>query len=115
MILRGPIRNLAVSRRMALFALIIINLTGIKNASSQQASVPKTNEEQIQELHKRYTFEELLNRNPGAIEADKQLFVLSSDPIEKRRIAGILMRIGVKDQVYFDYLTSGAKETLTGC
>ena len=103
-----------VTERTVVFVLMIFWLTG--SQAAQKANEGKTNEEKVQELTKlinsRYTFEDLINGNPEAIAIDEQVFSLTSDLKVKRRIAGILVSIRVKDRVYFDYLVSEAKKAL---
>jgi hypothetical protein len=88
-------------------------------AASTQPRNVDCDEKIAQELQSKktpYTFQDVLNRNPkfiaDIISDDKTLFTVTCDPVRKRRIAGILLSLGVKDQVYFDYLADGAKEAL---
>lgn len=107
-------RKLSLRVWLTVFAglpvLLAVSLPAQKTVRS------KANEEKAQELTKiinsKYTFEDLLSGNPEAVSLDEQIFVLTSDSRTKRRIAGILMSIGVKDRVYFDYLAGEAKQAL---
>lgn len=87
-------------------------------AESQQAQSTagaETNEEKVQELlnDKRYSFENLLHADPGAVANARNVFALSNDPELKQRIASILLSIGAKDRVvYHDYLEHAAREAL---
>jgi hypothetical protein len=112
-------RMLGGGTRAAVLAATILTWGAIpaRTQGVAQTEAPNTScdEKRAQELHqakKAYTFEDLLHGNPQAIADDKQLFALTCDAVDKRRIAGILVSLGVKDQVYFDYLTNGAKEAL---
>lgn len=80
----------------------------------QAASRTDNNEEKTQQLSngKLYNFQALLNKNPGDVTNSKAVFALTVDTTTKQRIASILLSIGVKDQVYFDYLTDEAKKAL---
>jgi hypothetical protein len=80
----------------------------------QAASRTDNNEEKAQKLSndKQYSFQGLLNKNPGDVANSKVVLALTSDTATKQRIASILLSIGVKDQVYFDYLTDEAKKAL---
>src|SRR5258708_2271618 len=57
-----------------------------------------------------YTFDDLLNRDPGAIANEKKYFVRVQDPKLKQRAASILLSLGVRDRIYFDYLVDAAKK-----
>jgi hypothetical protein len=78
----------------------------------QEISCDEKKAQEVNQAKKAYTFEDLLHGNTQAIADDRQLFALTCDAADKRRIAGILISLGVKDQVYFDYLVNGAKEAL---
>ncbi|MGH9566858.1 MAG: hypothetical protein ACRD4I_12790, partial [Candidatus Angelobacter sp.] len=83
---------------------------------AQQVERPEANDEKVKELlalnQKKHTFQDLLNGNRDAISIDEQVFALSTNSELKQRIASILISVGVKDQVYFDYLVHAAKEAL---
>lgn len=83
-------------------------------ARAQQPGKPKINDEKAQELlhSKTYTFEDLLHGDSGAVANAKEIFRLSSDAVVKRRTASVLISLGVKDQVYFEYLSSEARRAL---
>lgn len=76
----------------------------------------KTNDERAQELialeNKKYTFEDFLNGKPEVVANEEEIFKLTSDPKIKRRIASILITLGVKDAVYFNYLAAEARKGL---
>jgi uncharacterized protein YciI len=59
-----------------------------------------------------YTWEDLLNKKPGAIENEKKAFAKETNPWRKQRMASVLLHLGVRDQIYFDYLASEAKKAL---
>ena len=87
------------------------------HAGQLEKKIPtKTNEEKIQELTARmkekYTFQDLLSGKPEPVAIDEQIFALTDDVQTKRRIASILVSVGVRDQVYFDYLAAEAKKSL---
>jgi PBS lyase HEAT-like repeat len=83
---------------------------------AQNTSCDEKKAEDLSSRKEPYTFQDVLDRNPqaisNAIPLNRQLFVLTCDTAYKRRIAGVLISLGVKDEVYFDYLVSGAKESL---
>jgi HEAT repeat protein len=94
--------------------LVFICLAAVLCARAQQPGKPKTNDQRARELldSKTYTFEDLLRGDSGAVANAKAIFRLSSDAITKRRVASVLITLGVKDRVYFDYLVSEAKKGL---
>lgn len=61
---------------------------------------------------KEYIWEELLNKNPAAIENEKKYFDRVTDPKLKQRVASILVGVGVKDRIYLDYLVVAARKSL---
>jgi hypothetical protein len=96
-------------------AVIVSQLVMLAEAQEAQSTVrAETNEEKVQELlnNKKYSFEDLLHGNPGAVADARNIFVLSNDPRLKQRMASILLSVGVRDQVYRDYLEHAAREAL---
>ena len=102
---------------------ISLNGLGLPPQDSHDATVPQkverasrtTNDEEMaHELinDKRYSFQDLLNKSPGAIANSETVFALTKETQRKQRIASILLSIGVKDRVYFDYLTDEARKAL---
>jgi predicted transcriptional regulator len=81
---------------------------------AQQSSSVNTDEKKAQEvLHdKTYSFADLLNKDSGAIANSKRIFALTTDAEHKQRIASILMSLGIKDRIYFDYLRAAASDAL---
>jgi hypothetical protein len=63
-------------------------------------------------LSDKYTFQQLLDKDPGAVKNAEKFFALSSDTHKKERVASILLSVGVSDAVYFDYLSSEATKSL---
>jgi hypothetical protein len=96
--------------------LVFICLAAVLCARAQHPNRPKTNDEKAQELialeNKTHTFEDFIHGNPEAVANAKEVFRLSSDAMTKRRIASVLITLGVTDRVYFDYLVSEAKKGL---
>jgi hypothetical protein len=84
----------------------------VAQTEAQNTGCDEKKAEELHQAKKAYTFEDLLHGNPQAVADDKQLFALTCDATLRRNMAGILIRLGVKDQVYFDYLVSGAREAL---
>ena len=80
----------------------------------EKTKPPKSNDEIIQELSNdpRYSYEDLLHGNPGAVANAKKAFELSNDPLLKQRLASILLAVGVKDKSYQIYLEHAAREAL---
>lgn len=107
-------RRKLLHRYTAILALALGSAWMTPFASGQQANSAKENDEKAQQLprDKRYTFDDLLNKNPDAVADAKKIFALSSDPKIKQRTASILLSIGVKDPIYFDYLLASAKAAL---
>lgn len=73
------------------------------------------NEEKAQQLlndKKRYSFQDLLNKNPEGVADAEEVFALTNDTQTKMRLASILLSLGVKDQTYFDFLAGQAKKAL---
>jgi hypothetical protein len=105
----------ALIQRIAISVVFLITFGETQNA--QIASQHETNEEKAQELtqliNSKYTFEDLLKGNPEAVSLDKRIFALTSDIKVKRRIASILVTLGVKDPTYLDYLILEAKKGLS--
>jgi len=66
----------------------------------------------VEELRNKYSFQELLSANPGAVASAKEIFTLTTDPKIKLKAASILLNIGKADQVHFDYLTGEAEKAL---
>jgi hypothetical protein len=101
---------------------IALNGVGLASDGAGEAAPPGTepairtnnNEEKAQKSlnDKTYSFQDLLNKNPAAIASSKEIFALTSDTATKQRMASILLSIGVKDEVYFEYLTNEAKKAL---
>jgi HEAT repeat protein len=104
----------ALPKRLPVVALLVILFTGIHNALDVNSQ--KTNEKKAQELtqlfNSKYKFEDLLRGDPGAVSLDKQIFALTDEAKIKRRIASILITLGIKDRVYFDYLVQEARKGL---
>jgi hypothetical protein len=59
-----------------------------------------------------YTFDDLLNRDLGAIADEKRYFARLENPKLKQRVASILLAVGVRDKIYFDYLVVAARKAL---
>ncbi len=59
-----------------------------------------------------YTFQDLLNGKPVAIEGAKKAFATTVDPNRKQRVASVLVSIGVRDPVYYNYLVQEATKAL---
>lgn len=59
-----------------------------------------------------YTFEDLLNGKPVAIEGAKRAFATTTDPNRKERVASVLVSIGVRDPVYYNYIVDAASNAL---
>src|SRR5579871_768635 len=107
-----------------LFMMIAVSDGSIANIQKQEQErgqekqeerqTPATNEERAQELikDKKYSFEDIRKRDPGAIANVEQIFILTNDARTKGRSASILLIIGVRDQIYFDYLAAEAKAAL---
>jgi hypothetical protein len=78
------------------------------------ASVPQSAaaRDQRPDQGEAYTWEDLLSRNPGAIAKEKKVFDRMTDPNLKQRVASILLAVGVRDKLYFDYLAAAAKKAL---
>lgn len=82
----------------------------------QIQNIETTNDdEKAQELldDKRYTFDDLLKKNPAPVENAEKVFSLISDTNTKMRLASILMDIGVKDDIYFQYLRREAEKAMS--
>jgi hypothetical protein len=79
-----------------------------------QASRTTNDEEKADELNhlKGFTFAALLRNNPPDVANQERIFSLTRDTQQKERIASILLSLGVKDPIYFDYLTAEAKKIL---
>lgn len=102
--------------RIAIVALAIVQglVAADGRAQDQKKNAAKSNEQKAQELlnDKTYSFEDLLNAKPGAVADAKKIFALASDSNIKQRAASILLSIGLRDPVYFDYLSREAEKAL---
>jgi hypothetical protein len=101
-----------VCRSFVVGISILLQATVVGQSEPKQPSDTGT---KLQELinDKRYPFEKLLAGDPKAVANSKKIFALADDPERKQRIASILMSLGVKDKIYFDFLANAAKEALT--
>jgi hypothetical protein len=102
-----------IRKWVATFALLSVHLAAIPG-SAQESNRAKSNDDKVQELlnDPRYPFEDLLKAKPGAVANAEQIFALTGDHELKQRMASVLVSIGVKDQVYYDYLVHAATEAL---
>lgn len=104
---------------MLLFAGVVACLTlvqaglGLSFGSIGQ-SKGQSNQQKVQELlnNKKYSFQDLLRGDPGAVANAKEIFRLSDDPDTKERLASVLLCIGKGDQVHYDYLVVQATKSL---
>lgn len=103
-----PARVIAIS-----IVVAVAMLYAFQSAETQGRNT-QANEEKARGLlnDKRYTFEDLLAGKPETVANAKQIFALTTDPPIKQRFASILLSIGVKDQIYYDYLVSEAQKAL---
>ena len=88
--------------------------SGAVAPSSQRASRTTNDEERAQELRndKKYSFEALLSKSAADVANSETIFALTKDTEAKRRIASVLVHIGIPVRIYFDYLTNEAKKAL---
>lgn len=94
---------------LLLLVLIIVNAS-VGSAQRRDDIAKKREAEQL--LNGKYTFEQLLQREPGAISNAKRVFALTTDTEIKQRLASVLLSLGEKDPVYFDYLKQEAEHAL---
>ncbi len=108
---KRALKQLLRIRLAAILGVIFLQLVALNGLQRKR---PKTNEEKARALlnDKRYSFEDLLNAKPGAVADAKKIYALTSDPELKQRLASILISIGVKDQVYREYLEHAARMDL---
>lgn len=97
--------------------VIVLGLSMLPCASPGQRSgthAGPSNEERLQQLahDKSHTFQDLLNREPQAVANAKEYFSLVKDPKLKQRMASILLSIGVREDIYYNYLATQAKQSL---
>lgn len=87
---------------------------GADSTHVQDMSSTSNAEEKAQQLlnDKKYTFEDMLGKDPGAVSNAKAIFALTNDTEIKERVASILLSVGIHDEIYFDYLTGEAKKAL---
>jgi HEAT repeat protein len=113
-----PVRLFRISMtvRLAIIIAVVLCVAGISRATAQNNRTARTNDEKAQELialeNKTHTFQEFLSGNPEVVANEEQIFALTSDVKVKRRIASILITLGIKDRIYFDYLVQEAKKGL---
>lgn len=100
----------------SIIALMTFAPSTLASAPQPQSAAPaKSSEEQVREsvaTEKKHTFQDLLHGDPDAVADEKKFFALATDPELKQRVASILLGIGVRDQVYRDYLEHAAREAL---
>ena len=113
------IRNSGTVGKISVAAWMITSSIALSQARAGAAQVKadrsiQSNQQKAEELlnDKKYSFEDLLNGKAAAVENARQIFVLTTDTNTKQRIASILLSIGTRDQVYFDYLTREAERAL---
>lgn len=92
------------------FALALARVCA--GSRAQQDPSAASNQEKVDKLLNKSSFEDLLSGNPGAVANAKEIFSLTSDPKLKQRAASILLSIRKADQVHFDYLTAEAEKAL---
>lgn len=68
--------------------------------------------QQLADEANKHSFTDILAGDPAAVCNIEDIFEATSQIALKERIASILMRIGVRDQVYFDFLSKQAEESL---
>jgi HEAT repeat protein len=104
-----PSKFLASLLALGLFTLSI----SVRDASQDQGK-QKSDEEKAKELLKdpQYALNDVLNHKPEAVARMVELFRLTNDSNLKQRAASILVRSGIEDPVYFDYLTREAQKSL---
>lgn len=107
-------RNPGHRKRVHKATLVFICLVAMVCAQAQNPGKPKTNDEKARELlHNRtHGFEDLVRGDPEAVANAKEIFRLSSDAMVKRRTASVLITLGVKDRIYFEYLVGEAQKGL---
>jgi hypothetical protein len=71
-----------------------------------------TNQERVEKLRNKYSFQQLISGDPGAVANAKEIFALTNDPKIKQRAGSILLHIGKADQAQYDYLTGEAEKAL---
>src|SRR5437016_1776253 len=105
--------RISVTARIMILSITLAQVRASASHAQADRSV-QSNKQKAEELlnDKKYSFEDLLNGKPAAVENATQIFVLTSDPNTKQRIASILLTIGLRDQVYFDYLTGEAEKAI---
>jgi hypothetical protein len=98
---------------LTVMLLLFSEVAGLLVAEQQPATAGRS-ESQTKERKSdqagEHTFDDLLNRDPGAIANEKRYFVRVQDPKLKQRAASILLSLGVRDRIYFDYLVAAAKK-----
>ncbi len=82
-----------------------------KPPGQQPAATQHTFEELAAEANK-HSFQDILNKDPDAVRNIEEIFAATSQNGLKQRIASILMRIGIRDPVYFDFLGGEARKSL---
>ena len=115
----GPLKRISSRTGIAilLIAAVAARASGLfaqeqsRVESNQQKSEGQRRTEELLN-DKKYSFQDLLEGNPGAVANAKEIFALTSDPKIKLRGASVLLSIGKADQAQFDYLTAEAEKAL---
>ncbi len=102
-------------KAFAVSALLTMVAIGSTHAQDATIANVKPDEKKAQELlnDKKYTFEDLLAGKPETVANAERIFALTTNRRLKQRFASVLLSIGVKDNVYFNYLVSAAKAALS--
>ncbi len=90
---------------------IILILCAVDALVAQPAQQLKT-KDPADELRDKYTLQQLLDKDPGAVKNAEKFFALTTDINKKQKVASILLSIGVPAAVYFNYLSAQAKKSL---
>jgi hypothetical protein len=78
-------------------------------SNPEQDSLSPTSEESRLLNNPNYTFQDVLAGKKEAVQDMQRIFPLLTTPNVKQRVASILVSIGVKDEIYSNYLRSEAK------
>jgi hypothetical protein len=94
--------------------IVVAQFYAWADSRTQGQSSAGSNQQRAEELlnNKKYSFQDLLDGNAGAVANAKEIFSLTSDPKIKLRAASVLLNIGKADQVEYDYLIGEAEKAL---
>jgi HEAT repeat protein len=117
---QGGVRSAAIC--LAVLMLVNPAFAWLGSPRQSQDQKPKSQErgsrgnqhsfEELAAEANKHSFQDILNKDPDAVRNIEEIFAATSKIELKQRIASILIRIGVRDLAYFDFLAGEARRAL---